>query len=62
MKATAGGMKDWTTHISSCSATRCTAKAPRRTQRTTWEKQYEAAPENIKAFKKATNDFKAPDC
>ena len=45
-------------------AAQCTASrlAPHRRHESTWLKQFHAAPKNIKAFKKATADFKAPGC
>ena len=62
MAATAAGMKDWKTHIRFMQRNALHREGTPAEAATTWEKQYEAAPENIKAFKKATKDFKAPDC
>jgi hypothetical protein len=62
MAATAAGMKDWKSHISFMQRNALHREGTPAEAAATWEKQYEAAPENIKAFKKATDDFKAPDC
>jgi len=62
MSATAAGMKDWRNHLKFMQSNAQHRAGSPSQAATTWEKQYEAAPENIKAFKKATDDFKAPDC
>ena len=62
MAATAAGMKDWRNHLKFMQNNAQHRAGTPSQAATTWEKQYEAAPENIKAFKKATADFEAPDC
>jgi hypothetical protein len=63
LKATAGGMKDWTTHIKFMQFNKEHPDPDAAGKRqSSWMKQYNSAPKNIKAFKKATDDFKAPDC
>ena len=63
LKATAAGMDDWKTHVKFMQYNKehpdPDAAADRQTS---WLKQYNGAPKNIKAFKKATEDFDAPDC
>ena len=63
LKATAAGMDDWKAHVKFMQYNKehpdPDAAADRQTD---WMKQYNGAPKNIKAFKKATEDFKAPDC
>jgi hypothetical protein len=63
LKATAAGMDDWKAHLKFMQYNKehpdPDAAASRQSS---WMKQYNAAPKNIKAFKKATADFKAPDC
>jgi hypothetical protein len=63
LKATAGGMKDWRAHVKFMQFNKEHPDPDAASKRqTSWMKQYNAAPKNIKAFKKATEDFKAPDC
>ena len=62
MAATAAGMKDWKNHQKLMQANKeHQAGTPAEAQQE-WLQQYHAAPKNIKAFKKATADFKAPSC
>ena len=63
LKATAGGMKDWTAHIKFMQFNKEHPNPDAAGERqSVWLKQYNGSPKNIKAFKKATKDFKAPDC
>lgn len=63
LKATAGGMKDWKAHIKFMQFNREHPNPDAASDRqTTWLKQYNAAPKNINAFKKATKNFDAPSC
>jgi hypothetical protein len=62
LKATAGGMKDWTGHIKQMQANAEHQAGSPSVAQAAWLKQYRAAPENIKAFKKADKNFKAPSC
>jgi hypothetical protein len=62
MAATAAGMEDWRNHLKFMQRNAVHRAGTPSQAASTWEKQYEAAPENIKAFKKATADFKPPDC
>jgi hypothetical protein len=63
LKATAAGMDDWKAHVKFMQYNKehpdPDAAADRQTS---WMKQYRGAPKNIKAFKKATAKFEAPDC
>jgi uncharacterized membrane protein YdfJ with MMPL/SSD domain len=63
LKATDAGMDDWKAHIKFMQYNKAhpdpDAAGDRQSE---WMKQYYAAPKNIKAFKKATEDFNAPDC
>jgi hypothetical protein len=61
-KATAAGMKDWESHQKQMQRNKeHQAGSPSQAQ-AAWLKQYRAAPENIKAFKKADKNFEAPKC
>ena len=62
MTATAAGMKDWKSHVKFMQCNAVHREPTRGGRQTTWKKQYRGAPKNIKAFKKATANFKAPDC
>jgi hypothetical protein len=62
LAATAAGMKDWRNHLKFMQRNAVHRAGTASEAAATWEKQYEAAPENIKAFKKATDSFEAPDC
>jgi hypothetical protein len=62
MEATAAGMKDWMNHLKFMQRNAVHRAGTPSQAAATWEKQYEAAPENINAFKKATDNFEAPDC
>jgi hypothetical protein len=63
LKATDAGMDDWRTHVEFMQYNKehpdPDAAADRQSS---WLKQYNGAPKNIKAFKKATEDFEAPKC
>jgi hypothetical protein len=63
LKATDAGMDDWKAHVKFMQYNKehpdPDAAADRQS---TWMKQYNAAPKDIKAFKRATANFKAPDC
>ena len=62
MAATAAGMKDWKAHLTFMQQNKLhQAGSPSQAQ-ATWLKQYYAAPKNINAFKKATENFDAPSC
>jgi hypothetical protein len=62
MAATAAGMKDWRAHLTFMQRNALHQAGTPSDAQATWERQYAAAPKNIKAFKKATRDFEAPDC
>jgi hypothetical protein len=63
LKATDAGMDDWKAHVKFMQFNKEHPDPDAASKRqTSWMKQYNAAPKNIKAFKKATEDFKAPDC
>ena len=62
MAATAAGMKDWKAHLSFMARNALHQAGTPSDAQATWERQYAAAPKNIKAFKKASGDFEAPDC
>ena len=63
MAATEAAMDDWKAHVKFMQYNKehpdPDAAADRQSS---WMKQYNAAPKDIKAFKKATANFKAPDC
>jgi len=63
LKATDAGMDDWKAHVRFMQYNKehpdPDAAADRQSE---WMKQYRGAPKNIKAFKKATEDFEAPKC
>jgi hypothetical protein len=62
MAATEAAMDDWKAHIKFMQRNAVhQAGSPGEALRT-WLRQYNAAPKNIKAFNKATEDFEAPDC
>ena len=62
MAATAAGMKDWKTHLTFMQRNAVHQAGTPGQALDTWLKQYDAAPKNIKAFKKASGDFDAPSC
>jgi len=62
MAATAAGMKDWKNHQKLMQANKEHQAGTPAEAQAEWLQQYHAAPKNIKAFKKATADFKAPSC
>jgi hypothetical protein len=63
MRATAAGMKDWKAHITFMQRNALHKEGSPSEAQATWLKQYNAAPKNINAFKKATNNFEdAPSC
>jgi hypothetical protein len=62
MKATAAGMKDWKNHQKFMQNNALHREGSPSKAQATWLKQYRAAPKNINAFKKATEDFEAPSC
>ena len=62
LKATAAGMKDWKAHQKLMQLNALHKAGTPSEAESSWLKQFYAAPKNIKAFKKATADFKAPGC
>ena len=62
MAATAAGMKDWKAHLTFMQRNAVHEAGTPSEAQATWERQYAAAPKNIKAFKEATQDFEAPGC
>ena len=63
LKATAAGMDDWKAHVKFMQYNKEHPDPDAAAKRqSSWMKQYNGASKNIKAFKKATEDFKAPDC
>ena len=62
LKATAAGMKDWKAHQKLMQLNALHKAGTPLEAQSSWLKQFHAAPKNIKAFKKATADFKAPSC
>jgi hypothetical protein len=62
MAATDAAMDDWKAHIKFMQRNALHQAGDPGQALQTWLSQYDAAPKNIKAFKKATEDFKAPDC
>ncbi len=62
LKATAAGMKDWKAHQKLMQLNALHKAGTPSEAQSSWLKQFYAAPKNIKAFKKATADFKAPSC
>ena len=62
LKATAAGMKDWKAHQKLMQLNAVHKAGTPSEAQSSWLKQFDAAPKNIKAFKKATADFKAPTC
>ena len=55
-------MDDWKAHVKFMQRNALHQACDPGQAQETWLSQYDAAPKNIKAFKKATEDFKAPDC
>jgi hypothetical protein len=62
LKATAAGMKDWKAHQKLMQLNALHKAGTPSEAESSWLKQFHAAPKNIKAFKRATADFKAPSC
>ncbi len=62
LKATAAGMKDWKAHQKLMQLNALHKAGTPSEAQSSWLKQFHAAPKNIKAFKEATADFKAPSC
>jgi hypothetical protein len=62
LAAGAAGMKDWRAHLSLMARNALHQAGTPSQALATWLKQYSAAPKNIKAFKKATKNYKAPSC
>ena len=62
MAATAAGMKDWKNHLTFMQQNKLHQAGSPSQALQTWLNQYNAAPKNINAFKKATEDFDAPSC
>jgi hypothetical protein len=63
MRATAAGMKDWKAHLTFMQRNAVHKAGSPSEAQATWLKQYNAAPKNINAFKKATSNFEdAPSC
>jgi hypothetical protein len=62
MAATAAGMKDWKSHLTFMQRNALHQAGTPGQALDTWLKQYDAAPKNINAFKKATAKFDAPSC
>jgi hypothetical protein len=62
MKATAAGMKDWKNHQKFMQRNAVHKAGTPSEAQAVWLRQYAAAPKNINAFKKATNNFNAPSC
>jgi hypothetical protein len=62
VKATAAGMKDWRSHQKLMQLNKEHQAGTPAEAQAEWLKQYHAAPQNIKAFKKADANFKAPSC
>jgi len=62
LKATAAGMKDWRAHQKFMQRNAVHQAGSPSAALATWLKQYNAAPKNIKAFKRADRNFDAPKC
>ena len=63
LKATDGAMKDWKAHVKFMQFNREHPDPDAAGARqASWMKQYNAAPKNINAFKKADRNFDAPSC
>jgi hypothetical protein len=62
LEATAAGMKDWKAHQRFMQRNALHKEGSPSEAQATWLKQYEAAPKNINALKKATKNFEAPKC
>ncbi len=62
LEATADGMKDWKAHQKQMQANAEHQAGSPKDAQAAWLRQYRAAPKNIKAFKDAAKEFKAPSC
>jgi hypothetical protein len=62
MAATNAGMKDWRAHLTFMQRNALHKAGTPSEALATWLKQYNAAPKNINAFKKADKNFEAPKC
>jgi hypothetical protein len=62
MMATAAGMKDWKNHQKFMQRNALHKEGSPSDAQTAWMKQYNAAPKNINAFKKAVRNFDPPSC
>jgi hypothetical protein len=62
LQATAAGMKDWKAHQQFMQRNALHQAGSPSAALATWLKQYNAAPKNINAFKKADKNFDAPEC
>ena len=63
LKATDAGMDDWKAHVKFMQYNKEHPDPGAAGKRqSSWMKQYNGAPKNIKAFKKATANFEAPKC
>ena len=62
MAATNAGMKDWRAHLTFMQRNAVHQAGTPSQALETWLSQYEAAPKNIEAFEKATDNFDAPIC
>jgi hypothetical protein len=62
MAATNAGMKDWRAHLTFMQRNAVHQAGTPSQALQTWLSQYEAAPKNLKAFEKATDNFDAPSC
>ena len=62
MAATNAGMKDWRAHLTFMQRNAVHQAGTPSQALQTWLSQYEAAPKNIEAFEKATDNFDAPIC
>jgi hypothetical protein len=62
LKATAAGMKDWKAHQKLMQLNALHKAGSPSDAQSSWLKQFYAAPKHIKAFKKASADYKAPSC
>jgi hypothetical protein len=62
MAATNAGMKDWRAHLTFMQRNAVHQAGTPSEALQTWLRQYEAAPKNLEAFEKATDNFDAPSC
>jgi hypothetical protein len=62
MTATNAAMKDWRAHLTFMQRNAVHKAGSPSEALATWLKQYNAAPKNINAFKKADKNFDAPEC